>query len=194
MTLATLITLSRLLCAPLFAVLAVRYGQSTQTATPDELTRWIAIGIFTLAAASDGLDGFIARKFQQRTKLGAILDPIADKSLLLTGIITLTLIPWGEGWSIPHWFTLLMIIRDIIIIVGIAILYYVNKHVPIKPHWTGKVCTITQMTLLGWVLLQFIPLSPIYPTAIATIFTIWSGIEYFREGLRQIRKTPKTSQ
>lgn len=190
-----MITISRLLCAPAFAVIAVYYGQSLQAGTPDEMLRWIAVGIFTIAAASDGLDGYIARKFDQSTKLGACMDPIADKTLLLTGIITLTLIPWGDSWSIPLWFTLLMIIRDIIIIVGICILYYVNKQVPIKPHWTGKVCTVTQMTLLGWVMLKFIPLSPLYPTIIATIFTIWSGIEYFREGLRQIgqiRSKPST--
>lgn len=192
MTLASKITLSRLLCAPVFAVLAIYYGQSIQTGTPNELLRWFAVGIFTIAAASDGIDGYIARKLRQSSQLGACIDPIADKTLLLTGIITLTIAPWGDNWRIPLWFTLIMIIRDIIIIVGICILYYVNKHVPIKPHWTGKVCTVTQMVLLGWVMLKLIPLSPIYPTILATIFTIWSGTEYFREGLRQIRKTPSS--
>ncbi len=68
-----------------------------------------------------------------------------------------------------------MIIRDIIIIVGISILHYVNSCVPIRPHWTGKVCTVTQMILLGWVMLKIIPFSPLYPTIAAAIFTVWSG-------------------
>lgn len=192
MTLASKITVSRLLCAPIFAALAFFYGQGVQADMPKEALRWLAVAVFTLAAASDGIDGYVARRFNQYSKLGAFIDPIADKTLLLTAIISLTIIPWGDDWSIPLWFTLLMIIRDIIIIVGICILHYVNKHVPIKPHWTGKVCTVTQMTLLGWVMLKFTPFSPIYPTILATIFTIWSGIEYFREGLRQIKKKPST--
>ena len=85
-----------------------------------------------------------------------------------------------------------MIARDIIIIVGIWILHYFNSHVPIKPHWSGKVCTFTQMLLLGWVMLKVIPFSPIYPTILATIFTIWSGIEYFRQGLHMLNEHHQT--
>ena len=163
-----------------------------KSGSPEETLRWLAVGIFTIAAVSDGIDGYVARKYDQRSKLGAFLDPLADKTLVLTGLVILTFIPWGDGWSIPLWFTLLLITRDIIIIVGIAILHYVNKHVPIQPHWTGKVCTIAQMTLLGWVMLKFIPFSPIYPAILAAIFTIWSGIEYFRQGLHQIKQRPST--
>lgn len=187
MTLASKITLGRLFCAPVFAVLAVFYGESVKSGEPNETIRWWAIGIFITAAVSDGIDGYIARRFNQRSKFGAFWDPFADKTLLLTGIVFLTFVPWGEGWHIPIWFTLLMITRDIIIIVGICILHYVNSHVPIHPHWTGKVCTVTQMVLLGWVMLKIIPFSPLYPTIAATIFTIWSGIEYFRQGLLMLK-------
>ena len=187
-TLASKITLGRLFCAPVFAVLAVYYGDSVKSGTPNELIRWLAVGIFTLASASDALDGYLARHYDQKSKFGAFMDPFADKTLLLTGVVFLTFIPWGEGWNIPWWFTTLMITRDIIIIAGIWILHYLNKHVPIKPHWTGKVCTVTQMILLGWVMLKIIPLSPIYPTILASIFTLWSGIEYFRQGLKQLKQ------
>lgn len=186
-TLATKITLFRFFLAPVFAILTVYYGETVQTDFPDERYRWWAVGVFILASLTDALDGYIARRYNQRTKFGAFMDPFADKTLLLTGIVFLTFIPWGEGWHIPIWFTALMIIRDIIIIGGICILHYFNSHVPIRPHWTGKVCTVTQMILLGWIMLKFIPFDPIYPTIIATIFTIWSGVEYFREGLRQIQ-------
>ncbi|MCP5536685.1 MAG: CDP-alcohol phosphatidyltransferase family protein [Akkermansiaceae bacterium] len=186
MTLASKITLGRLFCAPVFAVLAVYYGESVKAGTPNETIRWWAVGVFIFAAVSDGIDGYIARHFNQRSKFGAFMDPFADKTLLLTGIVFLTFVPWGEGWHIPIWFTALMIARDIIIIVGIWILHYFNSHVPIRPHWTGKVCTVTQMVLLGWVMLKIIPLDPLYPTIAATLFTVWSGIEYFRQGLHML--------
>jgi len=186
-TLATKITLFRLFLAPIFAVLAVYYGETVKAGAPDERLRWWAVGIFIFASSTDALDGYIARRYDQRSKFGAFMDPFADKTLLLTGIVFLTFVPWGEDWYIPIWFTALMIVRDIIIIGGIWILHYFNSHVPIRPHWTGKVCTVTQMILLGWVMLKFIPFDPLYPTIAATIFTIWSGVEYFREGLRQLQ-------
>ena len=154
MTLASKITLLRLLLAPVFAVLAVYYGESVKMGFPDERLRWWAVGIFIFAALSDAVDGYIARFYNQRSKFGAFMDPFADKTLLLTGIVFLTFVHWGEGWHIPIWFTALMIARDIIIIGGIWILHYFNSHVPIRPHWSGKVCTVTQMVLLGWVMLK----------------------------------------
>ena len=188
MTYATLITLMRLLLVPVFCLLAVRYGDTVTTGNPDEQLRWIAVTTFILAAAMDGLDGWVARRFNQKSLIGAILDPLTDKALLLTGLITLTLVDWGQDWHLPMWFLILVILRDAEIIVGIWILYYINRRVPINPHWSGKVCTVTQMIALGWVMLKLFDLSPIYPVAIATIFTIWSGVEYFREGLRQLRE------
>ncbi len=188
MTYATLITLMRLLLVPVFCLLAARYGDTVTTGNPDEQLRWIAVTTFILAAAMDGLDGWVARRFNQKSLIGAILDPLTDKALLLTGLITLTLVDWGQDWHLPMWFLILVILRDAEIIVGIWILYYINRRVPINPHWSGKVCTVTQMIALGWVMLKLFDLSPIYPVAIATIFTIWSGVEYFREGLRQLRE------
>lgn len=187
MTLASKISLMRLFLAPVFAALAVYYGETVKAGAPDERLRWCAVGVFIFASLTDAVDGFIARRFNQRSQFGAFIDPFADKTLLLTGIVFLTFVPWGEGWHIPIWFTTLMIIRDIIIVGGICILHYFNSHVPIQPHWTGKVCTLTQMVLLGWVMLKIIPLDPIYPTVAAAVFTVWSGVEYFREGLRQLQ-------
>ncbi|MDB4615088.1 lamin tail domain-containing protein [Akkermansiaceae bacterium] len=132
--------------------------------------------------------GDVARRFDQKSLMGSILDPLTDKALLLTGLITLTLVDWGQDWHLPMWFLILVILRDTEIIVGIWILYLINRRVPIRPHWSGKVCTVTQMIALGWVMLKLFDLSPIYPVAIATVFTLWSGVEYFREGLRQLRE------
>ncbi|MGJ8696096.1 MAG: CDP-alcohol phosphatidyltransferase family protein [Verrucomicrobiaceae bacterium] len=188
MTFATQITLFRLLLVPVFCVLAIYYGESVKSASPDESLRWWAVATYITAAALDGLDGFVARRFNQQSLLGSILDPLTDKALLLTGLITLSIVEWGQDWHLPIWFVALVIVRDIEIIVGIWILYFINHRVPIKPHWTGKVCTVTQMIALGWVMLKLFDLSPLYPTILATIFTIWSGYAYFCEGLRQLKK------
>jgi CDP-diacylglycerol--glycerol-3-phosphate 3-phosphatidyltransferase len=188
MTFASKITLSRLLMVPVFAVLALYYGQSVKQDQPEENLRIAALMVFIVASASDALDGFIARHFNQRSKFGAFLDPIADKTLLLTGMITLSMIDWGSvGWRIPLWFTALVIVRDVIILGGIGILWRFQLKVEIRPHWSGKICTVTQMCALGWVMLRFSPISPIYPCAVAAFFTTWSGISYFMLGLRLLK-------
>lgn len=195
MTFATMITLFRLLLVPLYCVLAVRYAESIKTGDPQEMLRWIAIGTYIFAAVLDGLDGWVARRFNQKSLIGSILDPLTDKALLLTGLITMTLVDWGQDWHLPMWFLVLVIVRDIEIIVGIWILYFINRRVPINPHWTGKVCTVTQMIALGWVMLKLFNIPTVVPTIIAAVFTVWSGIVYFQEGLRQLREIerPKKS-
>jgi len=193
MTLASKITLGRILLVPVFAVLAIYYGISIEENHPEEWLRWSALGVFVLASATDGIDGWIARRFNQRSRFGAVIDPIADKSLLLTALITLSLVDWGpDGWSIPLWFTALVIVRDGIILGGVAILHFINHHVHISPHWSGKVCTVTQMVALGWVMLKVVPFDPIYPCLVAAVFTLWSGFAYVREGVRQLQDSPHT--
>lgn len=193
MTLATQITLFRLLLVPVYCVLAVQYGESIKVGNPLEHLRWLAIGTYILAAALDGLDGWIARKFDQKSLMGSILDPLTDKALLLSGLITMTLVNWGQDWHLPMWFLILVILRDVEIIVGIWILYFINRRVPIHPHWTGKVCTVTQMIALGWIMLKLFNIPTLIPTIVAAVFTIWSGIAYFQEGLRQLREIERPS-
>ncbi|MGC6582138.1 MAG: CDP-alcohol phosphatidyltransferase family protein [Akkermansiaceae bacterium] len=193
MTFATQITLFRLLLVPVFCVLAVQYAVTVEAGFPEEHLRWFAIGVYILAAALDGLDGWVARNFHQKSLMGSILDPLTDKALLLSGLITMTLVDWGQDWHLPMWFLVLVIIRDTEIIVGIWILYFINRRVPINPHWTGKVCTVTQMIALGWVMLKLFNIPTVIPTIIAAVFTVWSGIAYFQEGLRQLRELERAS-
>lgn len=184
MTFASKITLTRLLLVPVFAVFAIYYGNSIAAGSPVEWFRIAALIIFVTAAVSDGLDGWVARRFNQRSKFGAFIDPLADKTLLLTGITVLALVDWGpDGWSLPIWFCALVIVRDVIIVSGLAFLHFTHHHVRIKPHWTGKVCTVAQMFALGWVMLRIYLLPPIYPCVLAAIFTIWSTVAYVRQGL-----------
>lgn len=193
MTVASKITLTRLFLVPVFAVLAIYYGISIEEGHPEEWLRDWALAVFIIASASDGLDGWVARRFNQQSRFGASIDPIADKALLLTALITLSLVEWGpDGWQIPLWFSALVIVRDCLILGGVALLHFINHHVPIRPHWTGKVCTFTQMFALGWVMLRIIPIDPIYPCAVAAFFTIWSGYAYFKEAAHQLRDSPHT--
>lgn len=193
MTFASKITITRIMMVPVFAVLAIAYGESVKSGAPNESLRWWALAIFVAAAASDGLDGWIARHFNQMSKFGAFIDPIADKSLLLTGVITLTFVDWGrDGWHLPLWFTLIVVLRDCIILCGIKILYLNRCEVKIAPHWTGKVCTVTQMFALGWVMLKAVPILPTWPCIVAAVFTVWSTIAYIRQGI-QILRGPRIS-
>src|SRR5437762_13104795 len=131
---------------PVFVALAIYYGESVRRGAPLEWQRFAAIIVFLLAAVSDGLDGYVARHYNQRSKLGIILDPIADKGLLLSGIITLSLTSWSEVepeyGKFPVWFPVLVISRDAILLVGTLVLYLLNGKVQVKPHWTGKIATV----------------------------------------------------
>jgi CDP-diacylglycerol--glycerol-3-phosphate 3-phosphatidyltransferase len=188
MTFASQITLGRLLLVPVFAVLAVYYGQSVAAGEPVEAFRWAAVTVFVVAAASDVLDGFIARRFNQKSHLGAVLDPIADKALVLTALITLTVVEWGSGWSIPIWFSVLVIARDMVILGGVLVLHLMTHHAHIEPHWSGKICTFLLMGTLGWVMLKVIPVSPLYPTCLTAVFVVLSGYYYLRGGIRQLHE------
>jgi cardiolipin synthase len=191
MTTANKITVVRILMIPAFVAMAIYYGESIKRGDPLEWQRFTAIIIFILAAVSDGLDGYVARRYNQRSKLGVYLDPIADKGLLLSGIITLSISNWSvsdpEYGSFPVWFPVLVISRDAVILVGTMILYLLNGKVHVRPNWTGKIATVLQMIAIGWVMLQlrFIPL--IYVVAAAGVFTLISGIVYVTDGVRQLQ-------
>jgi CDP-diacylglycerol--glycerol-3-phosphate 3-phosphatidyltransferase len=191
MTFASKITITRICMVPVFALLAVAYDRTVKSGAPHESLRWWAIGVFVAAAASDGLDGWIARRFNQISKFGAFIDPIADKALLLTGVVTLSLIDWGQpGWRLPWWFALVVVLRDSMILGGIRFLHARRKQVEIVPHWSGKFTTAAQMIALGWVMLGLGHVPPFWPCLIASMMTLWSGWEYFRQGLRILGQTP----
>jgi cardiolipin synthase len=189
MTFASKITLGRIFLVPVFAVYAARYGMSVAAGQPDETLRWTALGLFVFAAATDGVDGYIARRFNQKSKFGAFIDPLADKFLLITAIVFLSAFPWGtDDWRIPPWFAGLVILRDTLILIGIIVVKRAAREVHYSPHWTGKVCTVTQMFAIGWVMLKIGYLPPVYPCLVAAVFTLWSAFHYYLEASRQLRR------
>lgn len=184
MTTANRITIARMLLIPVYVVLALAYGGSVARGTPEEGLRWAALGVFVAAAASDGLDGWIARRFDQRSRLGAILDPLADKALVLAAVVTLSLVDWGpDGWRLPAWFAGLVVGRDALILIGIGALKLARRSPEIRPHWSGKACTFLLMFALGWVMLRVVPIPPRYPCLLAALFVLWSAAVYLRQAL-----------
>lgn len=184
---------------PLFVMMAIYYGRGVEHKQPQEWQRWLAIFIFLLASASDGVDGYIARRFNQRSPLGVVLDPIADKGLLLAAIITLSVSNWT--YEFPLWFPVLVITRDIVILGGTGILHFLIGKVQVRPSWMGKAATALQMAAIACVLLQFnffkttlrfagqsIELSFLdIPVSLAGFFTFISGIGYVMTGIRQLQ-------
>ena len=190
MTTANKITVIRILMIPVFVTLAIYYGESIQEGNPQDWMRFTAIAVFLLAAISDGLDGYVARRYNQRSSLGGILDPIADKGLLLSGIITLSISNWSQVdphyGKFPAWFPVLVITRDVVIVSGSLLLHVLNGTVRVRPSWTGKVATVLQMAAIAWVMLQMRIPPLIYIVYAAGLFTLVSGVIYFRNGLRQL--------
>jgi CDP-diacylglycerol--glycerol-3-phosphate 3-phosphatidyltransferase len=151
-----------------------------------------------LAAASDGVDGYIARRYNQRSRLGVILDPLADKGLLMAGIITLSVSNWE--FELPVWFPVLVITRDVIVVAGAVILHLMNGSVRVKPSWAGKCATALQMVALVCVMLQpkflmaaisfgalSLPFQYLYiPIWLAGFFTGLSGFGYIVDGIGQL--------
>lgn len=199
MTTANKITIARILMIPMFVMMAVYYGKSVQRGDPRDWERFAAVLLFLLAAASDGIDGYIARRYNQKSQLGVVLDPIADKGLLLAAIITLSFSNWT--YEFPLWFPVLVITRDAVILIGTAVLHLLTGQAKVKPSWSGKSATALQMTAIAFVLLQlnfFTRTLTIFhqavtidfldiPVVLAGFFTLISGIGYVMDGIRQLQ-------
>jgi cardiolipin synthase (CMP-forming) len=140
LTVANQLTLLRMALSP-FLVLAVLWHEFT----------W-ALVIFVVAGVSDLLDGLIARLGHQKTTLGAMLDPVADKVLLSSSFIVLT---WGSGLDprIPVWLTVITLSRDAIIVVSVTVINLTVGRRIFYPSFLGKGTTVAQIVTAGVVLL-----------------------------------------
>jgi CDP-diacylglycerol--glycerol-3-phosphate 3-phosphatidyltransferase len=182
MTFATSLTVLRILLIPVFVLFAVYYGAGVERGAPQEWQRWCAIGVFILASVTDAFDGYVARHFNQTSKVGALLDPIADKGLLLTAIITLSVSRWH--YALPLWFPVLVIARDAVILLGCVLVRLAHDHLEVRPSWTGKIATALQMIAIAWAMLQIPNLA--VPVWAAGAFTLISGMEYVFRGVSQL--------
>jgi CDP-diacylglycerol--glycerol-3-phosphate 3-phosphatidyltransferase len=159
----------------------------------NEWNRLFALLAFAFAALSDGLDGYIARRYNQKTKLGTILDPIADKLLLVSSIVLLSF-DFGKYFPrIPLWLTGIIISRDVIILIGVAVVHFTCGKVVVRAHLAGKIATVFQIGMVLWILFEwtnrFLPFW-IYSAA---IFTAVSGMIYIFDGIRQLNAHPSSA-
>jgi len=185
MTAANKITIARICLIPAFIWLAWAYGQSVVRGQPVDWYRFGAIAIFVTAASTDGLDGFVARRFNQQSRLGSILDPIADKGLVSATLIVLAVAGWPHG--LPLWFPCIVIGRDIVLVLGFTILNRLIPNATVRPSIAGKLSTLFQLATILWTLLGIrIFRSSLLLAAIA--FTVISGAGYVLEGFRQLRE------
>ncbi len=129
LTLANQLTLGRLLLVPVLVILVI-YGHNG----------W-ALVTFVVAGITDGLDGLIARRSGQRTSLGALLDPMADKLLLISTFVVLTLPDLELANRLPIWLTVLVISRDVIIVLTVAVVNLAVERFTFPPSTLGKVAT-----------------------------------------------------
>ncbi len=195
MTLANKITVVRFFLIPVFIVFAAYYSESITSGEEDRLYRILAVATYALASISDAIDGYIARNFNQSTALGRVLDPIADKLLLLSGVVTLSVTNWHAG--LPIWFAALVIARDVVISVGMLIIYLTHGKAKVRARISGKICTFLTLSCVCWVLVDFWSVgSRPWPLEVliylAALFTVVTGYLYLGDGIRQLRESGHT--
>ena len=171
LTLANRLTILRILMTPVITVLLL-YRQTGA-----------ALALFLLAGVTDGLDGLVARWWGQKTELGMVLDPVADKLLLTSTLVTLTILK-----ELPRWFTIIVVSRDVLLIGGSVILYMFLGKIRSMPSWLGKFTTGFQLlTALSAMLDNFfrnltVAILPL--TVITLAFTVASGLDYIYRGMQ----------
>lgn len=179
-TLATYITFFRFLLIPLIVVSMCMH-------------HWgFAFWFFILASVSDMADGFIARNFNQRTFIGACLDPIADKLLTVSIFLTLAFVQ-SPLFSIPKWFVVIVLIKELLLILGSVLIITIKGRVEINPTYLGKATMFFQVFFITWLFacyfFKWLPLKT-YNFALGglLILIIFALIDYARIGLQQAKK------
>ncbi|MFZ5640246.1 MAG: CDP-diacylglycerol--glycerol-3-phosphate 3-phosphatidyltransferase [Bacillota bacterium] len=181
MNLANRLTLARIFLVPVFLLILsikVKYGH------------FVAAGVFILAASTDGLDGYIARKRKQVTRLGKFMDPLADKLLVSAALISLV-----ELREISAWVAFIIIGREFAV-TGLRAIA-AGDNVVISASKLGKIKTISQIIAIVFLFIQDFPFSlwniPIGEIAmgVAVFFTIWSGLDYFRRAWHLLKAGKK---
>ena len=135
MSIPNIITLGRILLVPI-VVWAIASNQMEA-----------AFAVFVIAGVSDGVDGFLAKRFNMTSELGAMLDPLADKALLVSIYVALGI--WG---AIPRWIVILVVSRDIMIVSAVILSWLFGKPIPMKPLMVSKINTVAQVALAAVVL------------------------------------------
>ena len=189
MTTANKITILRILLIPFFVVEILYYVE-----TGNELHRLVALLAFAVAAILDGVDGYVARHYHQWSELGTVLDPLADKLLLVSGIVVLSFDHAPRLGQIPLWLTGTIIGRDLLLGIGAVVVRLVVGKITVRPRLTGKIATVFQMIVVVWILLRWDlhfhgRLLPVLILGTG-LFTGASGLFYVWDGTQQLGSHP----
>ena len=178
MNLPNYITLARIVLIPFFVNFMI-YGYYGA-----------ALAVFITACVTDALDGMIARLTKQKTELGAFLDPMADKLLIVAAFVTLVLLG-----MLPVWLVIIVVSRDIILVLGSIVIYFTDHAFKARPSIIGKVTTVLQLVvvLLSLVLKYLGTGTILMPVLMwtAAVFTIASGIQYVSRGTKIVGRDLK---
>ena len=210
MTTANKITILRILLIPFFVTEIIYYVR-----TGNDIHRIVGMLLFVVTATSDGVDGYIARRYNQISELGKILDPLADKLLLVSGIVLLSFDNEPYLRQIPLWLTATIIGRDLLLALGAVVIRSVVGNITVRPRVTGKIATVFQMFMIIWILLRWdilpnhVQQYAILPNSRwdlffhvylfrvwligAAVFTGVSGILYVFDGMKQLSAHPSSS-
>lgn len=177
LTFSTWLTIARIIMIPFIAWSMI-------------LRMWIvAIILFSAAAITDMFDGYLARRWNEETVLGAYLDPLADKLLITTCYAVLVFFP-VEKLVIPGWFLSVVLAKEVALLVGALYWGIVKQEIEIRPSWLGKLAMVVQSMLVGWVLVcslfHWAPLKTFYCfIAVSLILVIGSLIHYMMSIVRE---------
>lgn len=167
------ITLMRIILIPFFAAFLIYHYYHC------------ALYIFIIAGLSDALDGFLARKLKLQSDLGRLLDPIADKLLVVSSLVLFTY----SGW-IPVWFTIAVLSRDLFMFTGWIVMFLLYSTKTVQPSIIGKSASALQMCLIAYVLIDRTVPAPLPGKAIliwvTAALTIVSGLHYIYRGMRHV--------
>lgn len=174
LNLPNLITIARILLVPVM-VWAIASQEMA-----------VAFGLFLAAGVSDAVDGFLAKRFGMTSELGAYLDPLADKVLIVSIYISL-----GVTDAIPRWLVILVVSRDLLIVGGVMLSWILGNPIEVKPLMISKLNTVAQIVLAGLVLAALgfafeARMAIIFVTALVAAFTLLSIGFYLREWVRHM--------
>jgi len=178
MNIPNILTIIRIILVPVFVILLMQGSFS------------YALAVFVIASVTDGLDGFLARILRQQTVLGSYLDPLADKALIITAFVALSILD-----IIPGWLAVIVISRDCIILLGVSVLFLMSVSFEIRPAYVSKATTVLQLFTVFLALMSRCLPGYINHTMIETcfwitaFFTVVSGLNYISKGIKFINNS-----
>ena len=177
MNIPNFITIARILLVPVIIWLLIS----------DEFK--LAFLVFVIASATDAIDGALARATHTQSEVGAYLDPLADKLLLVSTFTAL-----GITKEIPTWLVITVISRDVLIIGGLMLAWFMDKPVKVHPLWVSKVTTVSQLFFVGLVLVQLAYVVAPHTLIDSSAFlvaglTLVSGLAYMKQWIAHMSET-----